>query len=192
MTATWTPERIRTLRARLGLTQHQLADRLSCHRNAIALWETGKRTPTGLYAAALQSLEDAQMTEQTDATITLISADDLANTVLSDLAWAAVGDMDARERIAADHIGTLMLAARVSRPAMADAELVVIAYPGAGNQLYIAADGAAPDAIDLLNDAASNDDASLTGSIATAVQRWYTDPDALGGSLLASPADPYR
>ena len=184
----WTPDRVRALRAKLGVTQHQLADRLGCHRNAIALWETGKRTPTGLYAQSLQSLEDAPMT----ATITLIDAEDLGNTVLSDLAFAAVGDPGAIERISPDHRGTLMLAARVEHPTRTDAEIVVLSYPGAGNQLYIAADGAAPDAIDLLNDADANNDPSLRSGIQRVINLWYEDPDALGGSLLASAADPYR
>lgn len=184
----WTPDRIRAIRAKLGLNQYQFAERLGCHRNAVALWETGKRTPTGLYAQSLQSLEDAPMT----STITLIDADELRNTVLSDLAFASVGDLGAIERIASDHVGTLMLAARVQHPTRSDAEIVVISYPNNGNQLYIAADGAAPDAIDLLNDASANNDPSLRSGIQRAIDLWYDDPDALGGLLLASPADPYR
>lgn len=184
----WTPDRVRALRARLGYTQHQLADRIGCHRQAIANWETGQRTPTGLYAQSLQSLEDAPMT----ALITLIDADQLHNTVLSDLAFASIGDPDAREQIRPDHLGTTMLTARVEHPTRTDAEIVVIWFPGAGNQLFIAADGGSPDAIELGSNAERNDDPALRSSLQTAIDLWYDDPDGLGGSLLASPADPYR
>lgn len=77
----WTPNRVRALRARLGYTQHQLADRIGCHRQAIANWETGQRTPTGLYAQSLQSLEDAM-------TVTFI--DELASRPDSYVAWIEI------------------------------------------------------------------------------------------------------
>lgn len=60
MIQTWTPEAVRDLRARLGLTQDQFAARLGCHRMAVVFWESGKRTPTGLYAAALDRLAAQQ------------------------------------------------------------------------------------------------------------------------------------
>ena len=53
---TW-PRRVRALRRRLGLTQEQLAHRLGCTVNAVARWERGVRTPTGLYAQAVEDLE---------------------------------------------------------------------------------------------------------------------------------------
>lgn len=49
-----TPESIRSLRQRLGLTQEQLAARLGCSTQAVSFWERGTRTPTGLYAQAMR------------------------------------------------------------------------------------------------------------------------------------------
>lgn len=49
-----TPEAIRGLRQRLGLTQEQLAARLGCSTQAVSFWERGTRTPTGLYAQAMR------------------------------------------------------------------------------------------------------------------------------------------
>lgn len=56
-----TPEMIKTLRARLGLTQAELAARLGCSTQAVSFWERGTRTPTGLYAQVVRRLltEDA-------------------------------------------------------------------------------------------------------------------------------------
>jgi putative transcriptional regulator len=53
---TWTPEAVRDLRHRLGLTQTQFAARLGCSIQAVQHWEHGLRTPTGLYAAVLDRL----------------------------------------------------------------------------------------------------------------------------------------
>lgn len=53
----WTPARVRALRDRLAVSQTELARRVPCHRNAVVWWESGRRTPTGLYAAALDRLE---------------------------------------------------------------------------------------------------------------------------------------
>lgn len=44
------------LRIRLGLTQAELASMLGCHPMAVSQWERGVRTPTGLYAAAINRL----------------------------------------------------------------------------------------------------------------------------------------
>ncbi len=51
-----TPDTVRALRQRLGVTQDQLAARLGCSTQAVSFWERGTRTPTGLYAAALRQL----------------------------------------------------------------------------------------------------------------------------------------
>lgn len=52
----WTPEGIKALRTSLGLTQRQFAERLGVHPMAVHYWETGKRSPTGLYLKALDAL----------------------------------------------------------------------------------------------------------------------------------------
>ncbi len=51
-----TPEQVRSLRRLLGLTQAQLAERIGCSKLAISYWETGRRSPTGLYAREVQRL----------------------------------------------------------------------------------------------------------------------------------------
>jgi DNA-binding transcriptional regulator YiaG len=43
-------------RQRPGLTQAQLAARIGCSTIAVSYWETGHRTPTGLYAKAVRDL----------------------------------------------------------------------------------------------------------------------------------------
>jgi DNA-binding transcriptional regulator YiaG len=50
------PEAIRVARQRLGLTQVQLAERIGCTPIAVSYWERGTRTPTGLYARAVQTI----------------------------------------------------------------------------------------------------------------------------------------
>lgn len=51
-----TPDTIRALRHCLGLTQAGLAVRLGCTTQAVAFWEQGRRSPTGLYARAVRQL----------------------------------------------------------------------------------------------------------------------------------------
>lgn len=64
-----TPATIRALRQRLGLTQAGLAARLGCTTQAVAFWEQGRRTPTGLYAREVRRLlAEAEATEA-DASI---------------------------------------------------------------------------------------------------------------------------
>ena len=41
----WNDEQIRALRAHLGLTQKEMADRLGTRQQTISEWETGKYTP---------------------------------------------------------------------------------------------------------------------------------------------------
>lgn len=51
-----TPDTIRDLRRRLGLSQPAFAVRLGVSVQAVRHWEQGLRTPTGLYAKALREL----------------------------------------------------------------------------------------------------------------------------------------
>jgi len=52
----WTPEKIRALRERLGLTQQALAVRLGIAVTAISRWENGKHTPSPMACKSLDSL----------------------------------------------------------------------------------------------------------------------------------------
>lgn len=58
-----TPERIRSLRRQLGLTQAEFAERLGVSMQAVSFWERGTRTPTGLYARAIRSLQREALTD---------------------------------------------------------------------------------------------------------------------------------
>lgn len=49
-------EQIKALRAKLGLTQAQMAARIGTTVTTISRWETGDRKPKGLYAKALDDL----------------------------------------------------------------------------------------------------------------------------------------
>lgn len=51
-----TPESIRELRRLLGLNQQAFADLLGVSQASVNRWESGKRTPTGLYAKAVREL----------------------------------------------------------------------------------------------------------------------------------------
>lgn len=51
-----TPEMIRELRRRLGLTQAAFAALIGCSEMAVWHWEKGSRLPTGLYAKAIRDL----------------------------------------------------------------------------------------------------------------------------------------
>jgi hypothetical protein len=126
------------------------------------------------------------------ATILPVDADELSNTVLSDLAFASIGDPAAAARIAEDHIGTTILTARTRCDGFwGYGELVVISFPEAGNQLFISGNSDAPAAIDLMNDSERNDDPAFLAALQRAVDAWYLDYDSLGGSLLADPAMVY-
>lgn len=120
------------------------------------------------------------------------SAAEIGNRVLSDVARACVGDPGARARLRPDLIGGLMLTGRAEDAAGRNAEFVVVAYPGAGCQMWIAADGGSPDVIDLRADAARNDDPTLLAAVREAAGWWLTDPATLGGDLLSEAESPYR
>lgn len=129
------------------------------------------------------------------ATITAVDGDQLTNRVLHHLAWAALGDHAARAIVAPDHWGSaVMLAATVDHPVYVSAELAVVAYPGAGYQLWIGYPGRdTADCIDLeAGGAAANDDPRFVAAVQRAVDLWHDDPDALAGALLASDHAPYR
>ena len=49
--------RLKALRARLGITQQQLADRLGCSICAVRLWEQEIRTPSSLAMRAIEQLD---------------------------------------------------------------------------------------------------------------------------------------
>jgi DNA-binding transcriptional regulator YiaG len=57
MTTQWTAEGVKALRTYLGLSQSQFARLVGCHVRAVSQWERGVRTPTGLYAQALDTLK---------------------------------------------------------------------------------------------------------------------------------------
>ena len=52
----WTGAEVKALRDRLGMTQDEFAHRIGTSVSVISRWECGKRTPTGLYARALDAL----------------------------------------------------------------------------------------------------------------------------------------
>jgi DNA-binding transcriptional regulator YiaG len=52
----WTPERIRALRTKLGLKQIELADLLGIHAITISRWEQGHYEPSSLAEEKLDKL----------------------------------------------------------------------------------------------------------------------------------------
>jgi len=50
------PEEIKSLRDRLGMTQQQMADRLDTTVTTISRWENGATKPRGVLAKALERL----------------------------------------------------------------------------------------------------------------------------------------
>ena len=43
----FTPQRIKALRERMGLTQEKFADSVGVDQSTVSLWETGGRSPEG-------------------------------------------------------------------------------------------------------------------------------------------------
>jgi DNA-binding transcriptional regulator YiaG len=74
-----TPETIRALRQRLGLTQAGLAERLGCTTQAVAFWEQGRRSPTGLYAREVRRLLAETETTDPPGTISPLPPDSPAS-----------------------------------------------------------------------------------------------------------------
>jgi len=56
--AQWDSERIQELRRHLGLTQHQLAERLGTRQQTISEWETGVYKPRGASATLLSIIAE--------------------------------------------------------------------------------------------------------------------------------------
>lgn len=56
MEARVTPEEIRALRERLGLTQQQMADKIGTTNTTISRWELGTARPRGLYLREIKRL----------------------------------------------------------------------------------------------------------------------------------------
>ncbi len=50
------PNQIKKLRERLGLTQERFAELVRADRVTLARWETGVHKPTGLYLTVLREL----------------------------------------------------------------------------------------------------------------------------------------
>jgi DNA-binding transcriptional regulator YiaG len=51
------PQRIKALRARLGLTQSKLAEQIGCFQVTVARWEVGQNEPRGANLKMLLMLE---------------------------------------------------------------------------------------------------------------------------------------
>jgi len=51
-----TPQEIRELRLKLGLTQGQLAEKVGSHRNTVSQWELGRQAPSMIAAYRLEQL----------------------------------------------------------------------------------------------------------------------------------------
>ena len=54
----WDSQRIQTLRRHLGLSQHQLADRLGVRQQTISEWETGMYKPRGASSTLLSIIAE--------------------------------------------------------------------------------------------------------------------------------------
>jgi|GEM_PF-3437505 len=51
-----TPEELRAIRLRLGLSQSQFARRLGCAQSAVASWESGRHGPHARFHAAIRAM----------------------------------------------------------------------------------------------------------------------------------------
>jgi len=54
----WDSRRIQNLRRHLGLTQHQMADRLGVRQQTISEWETGMYQPRGASSTLLSIIAE--------------------------------------------------------------------------------------------------------------------------------------
>jgi len=54
----WDGQRIQALRRHLGLSQHQMADRLGTRQQTISEWETGMYRPRGTSATLLSIIAE--------------------------------------------------------------------------------------------------------------------------------------
>ncbi len=53
----WTPERIRALRQKMGLSQREFAKQINVRQATVSDWETGKHPPTGAVLVLFDMLE---------------------------------------------------------------------------------------------------------------------------------------
>jgi DNA-binding transcriptional regulator YiaG len=60
MDSTWSAESIARLRARLGLTQSEMARALGVRQQTISEWETGRYAPRGASLRMLQFLAESR------------------------------------------------------------------------------------------------------------------------------------
>ena len=54
---TWNPDRIKSLRNKLNISQEKLAQRIGVSWHTVNRWENGKRQPSPLAIQALEKLE---------------------------------------------------------------------------------------------------------------------------------------
>jgi len=54
----WDSERVRALRAHLGMTQHELAEELGTRQQTISEWETGMYSPRGTSSTVLNIIAE--------------------------------------------------------------------------------------------------------------------------------------
>ena len=64
-----TPQEIRELRLKLGLTQGQLGEKVGSHRNTVSQWELGKQAPGMIAAYRLGQLRKENDAQENSATI---------------------------------------------------------------------------------------------------------------------------
>jgi DNA-binding transcriptional regulator YiaG len=55
----WTPEAIKALRLRLGLTREDVAVRLNVRATTVYRWESGRAVPLRVFARQLDALAEA-------------------------------------------------------------------------------------------------------------------------------------
>lgn len=63
----WDAERVRRLRARLGLTQRELAEELGVRQQTVSEWETGAYRPRGASARLLRIVAERTGLDAYDA-----------------------------------------------------------------------------------------------------------------------------
>lgn len=63
----WDARRVRLLRARLGLTQRELADELGVRQQTVSEWETGAYQPRGASARLLRLVAERAGLDAYDA-----------------------------------------------------------------------------------------------------------------------------
>lgn len=59
--ATYTPDKIKTLRERLGLNQTEAGEKVGVSQNLWSAWERGTRTPSAAHLILLQLLDSGKI-----------------------------------------------------------------------------------------------------------------------------------